>query len=790
MKRVLIFLRQHWPIFTFILLYVFIFQNFFFKKLIPFPGDLLTSWFFPYSSGGWEGYSPWITRKEFILADVVRQIYPWRILAMDLLKQGIMPLWNVYAFSGNPLLANLQSAVLYPLNIIFLLLEQKWAWITYIMLQPVLATFFMYLFIRSIKLSRLSAIFAGIGFSFIGYIMVWFEMGTIGHTALWLPFILWGITKFMDTKKTLYIVLAAFGVTCSILAGHAQTAAYVFIFSVSYLLYIGRTKLNIRQILGCLIVLFIGITLASIQIIPSLELMAYSARDTLNSTTTFHKFITPWSHIAMLFAPDFFGNPAAGNFWGKDYGEFMSYFGVVVLLVGVIGFYTSLKNRLVRLSLITSIVSFLIAFFPPAAELIFRSHIPILSVGLPSRMLFLVGVGFVIASAFGVEAIQKMRLKKIIPPIIVVSAIYILLWIILLRLNIDPVNLATSKRNLLMPTVIAFIVGFFIIARKYTKHFSILWIVMFLLMGLEYSYFMNKYLPYAPSQYMFPPHGLMNKLPGITGLDRVYGYDSSGLGTNLPVQFRILSPEGYDPLYIRNYSELMYAVKTGKFEINLPRSDALIPESQPKNIPINDSYNKQFILNLLGVRFGLDKDDLAGPNWDPWIHRFPADRFNLVYQEYKWKVFENKKSIPRASIFYDYAVISQKDKSIQTLLDPKFPYSQKLILNAPPSFAPKSLNITPAKINVYSANLVKINTNSLQSGLLFLSDNYYPGWKAFIDNKPAKIILADYSFRAVELSKGKHEVRFEYQPNSFFIGALISFVSLVLLGVSIKKKTV
>ncbi len=408
------FLHRFWPTIVFISIYLFIFRKTFISGLVPFPGDLLTSWFFPYKAGGWEGYSPWITHKEFILADVVRQLYPWRILSMDLLKKGIIPLWNIYSFSGNPLIANVQSAVFYPFNILFLLIKSQWAWILYIMIQPVLATFFMYIFIRSVGLSRLAGIFAGIGFAFIGYTMVWFEMGIIGHSALWLPFILWGMTRFIHTKKLLYLVFSCTGIACSILAGHAQTTAYVLIFAITYFVYRGWNKMTKRQLAIGLAFLILGITVAAIQIIPSFELMSYSPRDAITSTRTFHKFITPPSHIAMLFAPDFFGNPATGNFWGKDYGEFMNYSGVVVLLISLIGFYTYFKNKIVRLSLITVFVSFLIAYVSPIAELLFRSQIPILSTGLPSRTIFLAGVSFVIASAYGVEAIQKKSLGKLL----------------------------------------------------------------------------------------------------------------------------------------------------------------------------------------------------------------------------------------------------------------------------------------------------------------------------------------------------------------------------------------
>ncbi len=751
---------------------------------MPFPGDLLTAWFFPYNAGGWEGYNSWITHKEFILADVVRQLYPWRILSIDLLKDGLLPLWNIYSFSGSPLLADMQSAVFYPLNIIFFFIESRLAWIIYIMLQPVLATLFMYMFIRSLKLSRLAALFAGIGFSFIGYTMVWFEMGVIGHAALWLPFILWGITRCIDTKKLFYLVLSSLGVACSILAGHAQTTAYILLFVVAYFISIGWGKLTKRQLFGGLLLLFLGITLAGIQIVPSIELMSLSARDAISSTRTFHQFIIPPSHIAMLFAPDFFGNPATGNFWGKNYGEFMSYSGIVVLLIGAIGFFSHSKNKIVRLSLITTILALLIAFVPPIAELLFLSQIPILSTGLPSRTIFLVGVCFVIVSAFGVEAIQKQKLKKVIPPLVVLLIIYAVLWGIAFSLQVDPAKVAITKRNLLLPTGIVLLVSVLIIGRKFSKHFFILWIVVFSCMGFEYSYFMNKYLPWSPVQYMFPSHELVNKLSEVSGTERVYGYDTARIDTNLPVQWRVQSPEGYDPLFIRNYSELMRAGTTGKLETDLPRTDALLPGT----LPTDDSHNKQVLLNLLGVKYILDKDDAKPKKWDPRTKKFPAERFQLIYQHSKWKIYENRKALPRAAVFYDYIVISQKDRSLKTLYDVRFPYDKKLILASVPGISPKSSPITPAKIKLYSANSVEVGTNTKQPGVLFLSDNNYPGWDAFVDNRQVPILQADYSFRAVEIPEGKHTVRFEYRPKSFYIGVIISLISALLLGLFFKKK--
>jgi hypothetical protein len=228
----------------------------------------------------------------------------------------------------------------------------------------------------------------------------------------------------------------------------------------------------------------------------------------------------------------------------------------------------------------------------------------------------------------------------------------------------------------------------------------------------------------------------------------------------------------------------MDAGKTGKLETDLPRSDALLPDS----LPTQDSYRKQVLMNLLGVRYVLDKNDLAPNYWDPRPDRFPTNRFQLIYQQFKWKIYENKMVLPRALVFYDYTVIPQKEKSIKTIFNPMFPYRNKLIVTTTPSFSPQTSPATQAKIVDYNANDVEIITDTKKIGLLFLSDNYYPGWQATIDGKPVAILLADYSFRAVEVPSGKHIVRFAYRPMSFYVGAIITLLTAILLGILAKKK--
>jgi uncharacterized membrane protein YfhO len=77
--------------------------------------------------------------------------------------------------------------------------------------------------------------------------------------------------------------------------------------------------------------------------------------------------------------------------------------------------------------------------------------------------------------------------------------------------------------------------------------------------------------------------------------------------------------------------------------------------------------------------------------------------------------------------------------------------------------------------------LVDLEVNCQKGGDLVLSDNYYPGWKAFVDGRAAVIKRVKYLFRGVEVPEGKHQVRFIYDPASVKIGALISAAALLAL---------
>ena len=65
-----------------------------------------------------------------------------------------------------------------------------------------------------------------------------------------------------------------------------------------------------------------------------------------------------------------------------------------------------------------------------------------------------------------------------------------------------------------------------------------------------------------------------------------------------------------------------------------------------------------------------------------------------------------------------------------------------------------------------------------------LTDQWYPGWEATVDDTPVEVLRADTVFRAVCVPEGQHTVTFRYRPASLRRGALISLAGWVALAVA------
>ena len=81
----------------------------------------------------------------------------------------------------------------------------------------------------------------------------------------------------------------------------------------------------------------------------------------------------------------------------------------------------------------------------------------------------------------------------------------------------------------------------------------------------------------------------------------------------------------------------------------------------------------------------------------------------------------------------------------------------------------------------YRPNRVTIKTQQEGNGFLVLMDSYFPGWTVKVDGEDTPILRANHFYRAVQLGPGEHTLEFEYFPEGFKLGLVISGISLLLL---------
>lgn len=794
------FLKKFYPIFIILFVTFLIFFKIFTKGLYPVPGDLLVSFYFPWYSGGWAGYDPWTTHKELLNADSIRQIYLWKEFAAKQFLSGNFPLWNHYTFSGQPLAANFQSSVYYPLNIFYFFTDSRNAWILLITIQPFLAGLFMYLAIKSFKLSNISALFGSIAFMFSSYLITWLENGNVSQSYLWLPLTVYAINKFFDKFKIRYLLILTISFALSILAGHPQTVIYILITTLIYFTFkLFENKLSFKYFIYYLGSVSLSLLLSSIQLLPTISFYKVSPIHLPFAQGVFDRSILPLQNLTTFFASDFFGHPATNNFWSASYGDFTPYFGVLPLVFALWGIFRLIKNKFIIFATLTSVFFVIASLNGPITFLIKQFQIPLIDATSPSRFLSITIFFLIIISAFGLsDFIENLKsekyLKTFLKFIAVLFPVYALMWgftflgkIVLQPHSTWQINLSVTQHNLILPTAMFLFIPFIVITHlllKRLKYFNEnllkngIITVIFLSTLIGGIYYSNKFLPAAPKKFIFPDHPIVTWIKNNAGINRFYGSGTAHIDYNFPTNFQAFGIEGYDTLRLERYAQLLASSFDGKIPQTYLRSDAVVPDG-------NNTYKKR-LFDLLGVKYLLDKEDNPKTNPDWHYERFQGDNVKGLIQYDKFQVYNREDVLPRVFTSTSYIVAKSDDEIINNLYNPNFDL-KTIILEQPPNLPiTGSLeNIKVPQIINYHPNKTVFKTNNDSNTILFLSDAYLKDWKAYVDNKEVPLMRADYTFRAIAVPQGEHLIKFEYLPNSFRYGlylTVFSFFITILLS--------
>ncbi len=738
--------KLFYPGLLIVLCLLFFYQTLF-RGLLPIPADTIIGLYHPFRDLYADEYPNGIPYKNFLITDPVRQQYPWKKLAIEAQKRLELPTWNPYTMSGAPLLSNFQSSAFYPLNIFLLILPFKIGWSVLVFSQIALGGIFMYFYLLNQRLRKEPSLLGAIVFSFSGFSIAWLEWGTVLSTALWAPLILLAIDKTL-VKKRIWSIVLILALCASFFGGHLQIFFYSVIVYLGYLLIsVNKNKIS-RQSVKYLIFSAVTFLILSLpQALPTLRFLSLSAR-LVDLNWHAEGWFIPHTHLVQFLIPDFFGNPATLNYFGVwNYAELVGYVGIVPLILGIYAF--SKKNVKILFFWIAIAVSFLFALPNPIAQVPFVLNIPFLSTAQPTRLLFVVDLSLAVLSAYGFQKLleNKDKSKQLYLSIAFVFAAFIfvvlLLFIFPNLTHLSLENLQVSKRNIYVPAGTFILSVVLLIGTKLTTNLrirTIFILAVLILVTADLFRFGWKFTPFTKSEYLYPNEKILTYLQNQSDKNfRIMSDNSEILPPNFSSVYHLQSVEGYDPLYLLRYGELISAMERGRPDISVPFGFNRLVTPHNYSSPI---------FPLLGVKYLLSFSDIQDPN------------FKLIMTDKKTNLYENKNVLPRAFFISRIIPVSTKGDAIKAIYDTNFdPRSNAVVENS--DFKNLDYAVGSLSIVSYNENKINIETKNDADGFLVLLDSNYPTWEAKIDGKPTKIYRTDFNFRGIRVDRGIHKIVFE-----------------------------
>ena len=730
------------------------------------------------------------------------QFVPWWMEAWRQISQGSLPLWNPLNGFGAPLLANYQSAFFYPPNWILCGLAAvfgaggvAWGYTFLAMLHLIWAGVGMVYLLRRLGLSLFAQMMGGLAFSLCGYLVARLEFISMIWVVAWLPWILRYTDELVPAdfvkEKQGWVHFPHHLAICiglMLLAGHAQLSWYTLLLSGMWLLTrsIPKGFRAVRSSVASFILVGLaGALIAAIQLLPTAEFLLQSQRSNEYGYAEAVQYsFWSWRWIT-LFAPDFFGNPGYGNYWGyATFWEDAAYIGMLPILLALTTIPSMFRKRILsvepgRKGLISAL--WILVFFglilalgqnTPIFPFLYH-YVPTFALfQAPARFMIWVEVALIILFAVAIDrwecpqgkGLYWLRLGTAGAFAVALGAG--LAWMTLKGVNLTFIRasalagfwaLGTGGLTLILP----------LMEKKnrilYWKGAVLVWVLVDLLSAgwvlnptVPLSLYasgnpsaekvraqLNTALTYMPSaveeKTKFTRYFLFKSYRPTGGWD---DFRSSFL-PNLNLLDSIGSANNFDPMVPGRYLNWIQTV------------DPLLP------------IWRNAVLSSAGVGLVADVDS-AQPG---------GIRFDPI------------QALPRY-VLYTCADVAPDLGEVLQQMEGLKPGDGLLILEGAnrdfhcPVHPPQE-----AEVISHRPSEVRLAVDMPADGWVVAAQPDYPGWLATVDGRSVPLQQANYLFSALAVPAGKHVVVLEYRSVPFYIGALLSILMLVLIVIRLAGRT-
>ncbi len=720
--------------------------------------------------------------------DLFLEYCHWRAFGFEELKHGNLALWNPYLFCGAPFLGGSQAALLYPPNVLFLVLPLHHAINWSIALHVFLAGAFTYGWTIHRGLRPAAGFLAAAIYMFCGANFLHIYSGYLSFLCgfVWAPLLFLAIDGLFEKPGLSWSLLGMFAAAMQVLAGNPQSLFYTAVAAGIYCAFcLVRVRDRARFVLGLAGIVFGGVVLSAVQLFAGVD----EWREMLRNSGVPFQFAAMFSfspeNVLTLLAPHFFGDIKTVSYWGRCYLWEMSLFvGVSGLVLAVIGaLWGGSRARRFSLPMIGLLFLLALGAHTPLFHLLYDWVPGFNKFRGNSKFIFLASLFVALLAGLGFD--QLTRGRRVPPYFAVALAImgFLLLafgWVAGSAPSFtavpgpwQSVMLAVTKTGeTYLPPEACHKIEFVLGSARMACHglmiggatlalvAVLLWRLQtwrcapHLLLALavaELFVFARLSLDHFDLREAVNP-GIKTFLEKHPGDFRIANLDYP----NTALSLRVQDVWGYEPGIVLRFAQLV------AFARGLPADQAVLLTTLP------DAFTGDSpLLGLLRCRFAFAEKDGGVA------------------------VSERTNYLPHLVLVQNVRVLKERDQILSTVADAAFDPRKEVILESPPEPAPVASapagNVT---LMDFSTDHLTIEAELPAPAVLLIPDVYAKGWRAMplpgSSQKVYQVQPADWCLRAIALGAGHHRLRVEYLPLGFRAGRWITLLSVpifILLAV-------
>ncbi|HYM62654.1 MAG TPA: hypothetical protein VEZ11_17350, partial [Thermoanaerobaculia bacterium] len=312
--------------------------------------------------------------NQFYMRDLTRYYYPTKQVLRDIVYGGEVPYWNRYFSAGQPIAANPEHEVFYPLTWLILLPSYDLGFRLLILSHIYIALFGMYCLLRSMELRPFSAFIGALSFGLGGLFLSYINLLPILFCAAWIPLTCLYVRRFLLHKSLKDFALGSLFFGLQILVAEPTTILQTGALLGFYALYRAwysqpRLAKAISRVLWIATFCGCALLVGAAQILPAIDHIHDSARSRPFEFSLVSAWSLPWAKLAEAVFPNILGHISIDRvmwYWGgglyPGMGSpflFSIYCGLLITAIAIGGAFA--RPRGGRLVLILVAFSLLIA---------------------------------------------------------------------------------------------------------------------------------------------------------------------------------------------------------------------------------------------------------------------------------------------------------------------------------------------------------------------------------------------------------------------------------------------